>query len=72
MLDIIPVIKQIEHEKIAYIKEMKQYLYNLKQMPKNEARNKAQINLIESNIIQKNGEFSQQYKYSREIFEQKG
>ena len=60
--EIMPTIELIEYERIEYIKEMEDYLNNLKKMPKEEAIKKSRENLINSNIIQENGEFTEQYR----------
>ena len=44
---------------------MEEYLCNLKNMPDSEAIKKSRSNLINSKIIQENGEFTERYKYSR-------
>lgn len=60
-----PAIELIEYERIAYIKEMKDYLSMLKALPGEEAVKKSRENLIKSNILQENGEFTEQYRYSK-------
>lgn len=66
--DVMPVIELIEHERITYIKEMEDYLHNLKKLPKEQARKISKENLIKSNILKENGEFTDFYrclKYSK-------
>ena len=46
-------------------KEMKDYLSMLKALPGEEAVKKSRENLIKSNILQENGEFTEQYRYSK-------
>lgn len=60
--EIMPIMELIEYERTEYIKEMEGYLYKLKQMPKQEAVKKSRENLIRSNIIQEDGEFTEQYR----------
>lgn len=60
--EIMPTIELIEYEKFEYIKEMEEYLHKLKRLPKEEAIKKSKENLINSNIIQENGEFTEQYR----------
>lgn len=60
-----PNIKLVEYERIAYVKEMENYLQKLKSMPNHEAIQKSRINLENCHIIQKNGELSEQYNSSR-------
>ncbi len=64
-VNVMPTIELVEYERAAYVKEMEEYLQKLKSMPNAEARKKSRINLENSHIIQKNGEFSERYSYSR-------
>ncbi len=58
-------IELIETDRLTYIKEMEDYLCKLKKLPKNTAKKIAKENLVKSQIIQENGEFSERYKFSR-------
>ena len=60
--DVMPVIELIEHERITYIKEMEDYLHNLKKLPKEQAGKISKENLVKSNILKENGEFTDFYK----------
>ncbi len=60
--EIMPAMELIEYERTEYIKEMEGYLHKLKKMPKQEAIKKSRENLIRSNIIQEDGEFTEQYR----------
>lgn len=60
--EIMPTMELIEYERTEYIKEMEGYLHKLKKMPKQEAIKKSRENLIRSNIIQEDGEFTEQYR----------
>ena len=60
--EIMTAIELIEYERTEYIKEMEGYLHKLKKMPKQEAIKKSRENLIRSNIIQEDGEFTEQYR----------
>lgn len=60
-----PSVKLIEHERVAYINEMKEYLNKLKKMEQNQARKISLENLKKSQIIGENGEFTERYKFSR-------
>lgn len=58
----IMTMEVIEYERTEYIKEMEGYLHKLKMMPKQEAIKRSRENLIRSNIIQEDGEFTEQYR----------
>lgn len=60
--EIMPTIELIEYERVEYIKEMEAYLHKLEKMPKEDAIKKSRENLINSKIIQENGEFTEQYR----------
>lgn len=60
-----PSVKLIEHERVTYISEMEEYLNKLKKMEKNQARKISLENLKKSQIIGENGEFTERYKFSR-------
>ena len=60
--EIMPAMELIEYERKEYIKEMEGYWHKLKKMPKQEAIKKSRENLIRSNIIQEDGEFTEQYR----------
>lgn len=62
--DSMPTMERMEYERTEYIKEMEGYLHKLKKMPRQEAIKKSRENLIRSNIIQENGEFTEQYRRS--------
>ena len=64
-------IEMIEAEKINYINEMKDYLNRLKGLTPKEARETSYNNLLNSGIIEKDGKFSERYKYSRKNEENK-
>lgn len=64
-VNIMPAIEMIEYERVTYVKEMEDYLKNLKKMKKSEAKKKSFENLVQSNIISENGEFTEQYQYSK-------
>ncbi len=58
-------VELIEREKVAYINEMKDYLHNLKNMPKPEAKKISHANLVKSNIITEDGHFTERYEFTR-------
>lgn len=60
-----PSVELVESERVAYVKEMEDYLTNLKNMPDNLAQEKSRENLLNCNIIQENGDFTERYKFSR-------
>lgn len=62
-VDIMPSVKSIECEKLAYISEMKKYLKRLKSMENSQAKKISFENLKKSNIIGENGEFTEHYEY---------
>lgn len=64
-VDVMPSIELIEYEEVSYIKEMKEYLKNLKGMSRAEAEKVSHDNLVKSRIIEENGEFTEQYQYAR-------
>lgn len=63
--NIMPSVELIECERVAYIKEMEEYLHNLKSMKKAEARKVSHENLVKSKIIDENGEFTERYEFTR-------
>lgn len=67
-----PSVEVIEREKVAYIKEMEEYLRNLKEMSENEAKRISYENLVKSRIIKENGEFTEHYKYTKINMQKKG
>lgn len=60
-----PVIEMIERERVTYVKEMEEYLERLKKMNKCEAKKKSFENLVQSQIIYENGEFTEHYQCRR-------
>jgi|BioPla2DNA2_1021312.scaffolds.fasta_scaffold17220_9 hypothetical protein len=60
--DTMPTIELVEQERLSYLNEMEQYLKELKAMPKHEAEAKSKRNLIESGIIDENGELTEHYR----------
>ena len=64
-VDVMPSVELVESERVAYVKEMEDYLTNLKNMPDNLAQEKSRENLLNCNIIQENGDFTERYKFSR-------
>lgn len=64
-VNVMPSIELIEREKVTYVKEMQEYLYALKKMSNEDVKRISQENLIKSQIIQDNGEFSERYRFSR-------
>lgn len=71
-VDIMPTIELVECERVAYVKGMQNYLQKLKSMSNSEAIKKSRSNLESSNIITKDGEFTDSYSYSRGNVPQKG
>lgn len=63
--NVMPSVELIEYERISYIKEMEAYLSNLKSMSKAEAKKIAHENLVKSQIIEENGEFTERYQFAR-------
>ena len=61
-VNVMPTIEMIEYEKVAYVKEMEDYLDNLKNMQESEAKKKSFYNLVQSEIICENGEFTERYR----------
>lgn len=60
-----PNMELVESERTAYIKRMDEYLQKIQSMPDSEAIKKARINLESCNIIREDGEFGENYSYSR-------
>ena len=60
-----PTIELIECERVAYVKQMEEYLSNLKNMNKKEAKKISYENLVKSEIITESGEFSERYEFTR-------
>lgn len=67
-----PVIEMIERERVTYVKEMEEYLERLKKMNKREAKKKSFENLVQSQIIHENGEFTEHYQCRRVALPKKG
>lgn len=61
-MNVMPVIETLEYERVAYVKEMEEYLNNLKQMTRSEAKKISHDNLVKCQIIQENGEFTERYQ----------
>ena len=59
--DIMPTIELVEYERTVYIKKMEDYLVKLKGLPTEEAKKKSLQNLIASNILQEDGNFTEIY-----------
>ncbi len=68
---VMPTIEMIECERVAYVKEMEEYLQKLKQMKKSDAKKKSFDNLVQSQIIHENGEFTEHYKYTKLTLQEK-
>lgn len=64
-VDAMPTIESLECERVAYVNGMKDYLQKLKALPSSEAIKRSRINLQNCNIIERNGEFTDQYRYSK-------
>lgn len=62
-VNIMPSVKLIECEKVAYINEMKEYLQKLKNMEHSQAKEVSFENLKKSKIIGENGEFTEHYEH---------
>lgn len=60
-----PTIEMVEYDRVAYVKEMEDYIKKLKAMPNTEARKRSRMNLESCHIIQEDGEFSERYRHSR-------
>lgn len=71
-VNVMPTMEMIEYERVAYVKGMEEYLYNLKKMNKVDAKKKSFDNLVRCNIIHENGEFTERYNHSIVILEEKG
>lgn len=66
-INIMPSVELVESERTSYIKGMKDYLQNLKQLPEDEAIKKAQKSLEGCHIIQADGEFTERYHYTKTL-----
>ena len=66
-VEIMPTIELIEHERVAYVKGMEDYLNNLKRMEHKAARKKSFENLVQCNIIHENGEFTERYTQAKVV-----
>lgn len=64
--DIMPTIELVEKERLSYLEEMEQYLLKLKAMPKQEAEELSKKNLIESGIIDEDGELTEHYRIEKD------
>lgn len=69
--DNMPTMDAIEYERVTYVKEMQDYLQKLKNMSKKEAKKKSFQNLVKSEIIHENGEFTDRFEYTKETLEGK-
>lgn len=70
-VNVMPTIEMIECERVAYVKEMEEYLQQLKQMNKCDAKRKSFENLVKSQIIHEDGEFTERYEYTKIIMQKK-
>lgn len=70
-VNVMPPIEMIECERVTYVKEMEDYLNKLKGMKKVDAQKKAFENLVKSNIIERNGDFTEQYEYTKATLQMK-
>lgn len=68
---VMPTMEMIERERVTYVKEMEEYLQKLKQMKKSEAKKKSFDNLVQSQIIHENGEFTEHYEYTKIMLQEK-
>lgn len=66
-----PMIDVIEYERVTYVKEMQDYLQKLKKMNKKEAQKKSFQNLVLSDIIHENGDFTEHYEYTKIMLRKK-
>lgn len=66
-----PTIELLECERVAYVNGMKKYLQRLKAMPSDEAMEKSRISLVNCNIIESTGEFTERYRYSKKYAKSK-
>lgn len=66
-----PMMDAIEYERVTYVNEMQDYLDKLKKMGKKEAKKKSFQNLVESEIIHENGEFTEHFTYTKGILKGK-
>lgn len=57
----------LEQERVAYVDEMQEYLQSLKQMNKKDAQKISFNNLVQSQIIYENGEFTEHYESSKNV-----
>ncbi len=71
-VNIMPTIELIECERVAYVKEMQDYLQQLRRMNKRDAQKKSFENLVRSEIICENGEFTDHYEYTKIALQKKG
>ncbi len=62
---VMPTMEMIECERVAYVKEMEEYLSKLKRMKKSDAQKKSFDNLVQSQIIHENGEFTEHYEHAK-------
>ena len=70
-VNVVPPIEMIEREREAYVREMEDYLNELKRMKKSDAQKKSFENLVESNIIGEDGDFTERYEYTKSTLEKK-
>ena len=71
-VDIMPTMELIEYERETYVKEMKDYLQELKKMNRAEAKRKSFQNLVQSEIICENGEFTERYEFTKRTLKKNG
>ena len=58
-------MEMLECERVAYVNGMEEYLQKLKSMDKKEAQKISFNNLVQSQIIYENGEFTEHYESSK-------
>ncbi len=59
-----PAVEDVEYSTTEYIKGMQAYVKQLSSMPKDKLRKHSKRSLVESGIIDENGNFTEQYRYS--------
>ena len=70
-VNIMPAIEIFEYEKVAYVKEMEEYLRKLKGLERSEAERLSYKNLVDSQIISENGDFTARYAYTRKTLQKR-
>lgn len=61
-VSVMPSVEMVERERVAYVKDMRDYLKNLKRMEASKAKEVSRASLISCEILREDGEFTEFYQ----------